>query len=141
MTPLSNEELTQIRERVEAAKSHGEGVGTLALGDVPKLLVEIDSLRAENSRLCPIGDMDTISTLQTDISYRDEVIAEQKAEIERLKQKQRKKEIISTIQGGGICPSCNVRLIGKANYCGKCGQRIGWGVYGGNVYDKEDDRV
>ena len=46
--------------------------------DIPALLAEVDALRAENSRLCPVGDLSTIETLRTDIAYRD-------AEIERLR--------------------------------------------------------
>lgn len=61
------------------------------------------------------------------------------AENERLSAKQIKKEITETLPGGGKCPSCDVRLIGKADYCGKCGQRIGWEVYGGNINDKEGE--
>ncbi len=56
--------------------------------------------------------------------------------IVNMRDKHRKKEIDKTIPGGGYCPSCEVKLYGKANYCGKCGQRIGWKVYGGNIYDK-----
>lgn len=51
--------------------------------DIPKLLEYIDELKAELSRLCPIADLDTITTLKTEIAYRDECIAELKAEIER----------------------------------------------------------
>ncbi len=44
-------------------------------------------------------------------------------------EKQVTKEVVVVMPGGGICPSCEVRLVGKANYCGKCGQKIGWGCY------------
>lgn len=39
------------------------------------------------------------------------------------------REVTKTRPGGGLCPNCDVRLIGKANYCGKCGQKVGWKVY------------
>lgn len=28
--------------------------------------------------------------------------------------------------GGGYCPSCEIKLWGKAEYCGKCGQSLDW---------------
>lgn len=56
----------------------------------------------------------------------DNLVMAMAQEIEELQEKQLKKEITQTILGGGKCPSCSVRLYGKANYCGKCGQRIGW---------------
>lgn len=39
------------------------------------------------------------------------------------------REVTKIMPGGGHCPNCDVRLIGKANYCGKCGQKVGWKVY------------
>lgn len=66
----------------------------------------------------------------------DNLVLAMAQEIEELREKQIKKEITEAILGGGKCPSCNVRLYGKANYCGKCGQRIGWRVYGGNIYER-----
>ena len=69
----------------------------------------------------------------------DNLVLAMAYEIEELREKQDKKEVTKTVPGGGKCPSCDVRLIGKANYCGKCGQRIGWKVYGGNIYDKGGD--
>jgi len=80
----------------------------------------------------PLVDIDALIRKEEVIN---EDIPKLLAEIERLRDKQIKKEITETIPGGGKCPSCDVRLIGKANYCGKCGQRIGWQVYGGNIYD------
>lgn len=71
----------------------------------------------------------------------DNLVLAMTNEIERLREKQTKKEITETVPGGGICPSCRVRLIGKAEYCGKCGQRIGWKVYGGNIYDRRGDEA
>lgn len=52
-------------------------------------------------------------------------------------EKQVIKQVTEKMPGGEKCPSCNVRLIGKANYCGKCGQRIGWKIQGGNLYDEQ----
>jgi len=54
-------------------------------------------------------------------------------------EKRVKKEVTNLSPGGGQCPSCDIRLMGKANYCGRCGQRVGWEVYGGNVYDKKEE--
>src|SRR5690625_3952480 len=80
---ITDAELSEIRERVEEAKSDGVGVGMLVLLEVPKLLAEIERLRAENDRLCPIGDLDTITTLRTEIEYRDDIIADKDGEIDR----------------------------------------------------------
>ena len=82
---ITDAELSEIRGRVEYAKAEGIGVGMLALRDVPKLLTEIDRLRAENDRLCPIGDLDTITTLRTEIEYRDDIIADKDGELERYR--------------------------------------------------------
>jgi len=51
-------------------------------------------------------------------------------------EKRVKIEVTDLKSGGGNCPSCSVRLIGKANYCGRCGQRVGWKALGGNIYDE-----
>lgn len=59
----------------------------------------------------------------------DQLVYAMFCEIERLRVKQTLREITDKIPGGGLCPSCKVRLIGKAKYCGKCGQRIGWKIY------------
>lgn len=42
---MTSEELDEILNRVEEAKSFGHGVGTLALGDVPKLVAEVKKMR------------------------------------------------------------------------------------------------
>lgn len=62
--------------------------------DIPALLALIDELYAENSRLCPIGDLDTITTLQTEIAYRDEIIAARDAEVERLRGREKRAEAL-----------------------------------------------
>ena len=55
--------------------------------DIPKLLAEIERLKSELSSLCPIGDLDVVTTLQVEKRYLTEVIAEKDAEIERLREK------------------------------------------------------
>lgn len=49
-------------------------------------------------------------------------------------EKQIVNEVTTTVPGGGNCPSCTMRLIGKANFCGECGQAIAW-----TVYDNQDN--
>lgn len=39
--------------------------------------------------------------------------------------------------GGGYCPSCEIKLYGKAKYCGTCGQRLDWG----ELLDEEFEMV
>lgn len=105
MPRLTEKELKSIRERAEAATPgpwggvddffvvEGDGViiGNLvarcekvedtefiahAREDIMDLLEYIEDLKAELSRLCPIGDLDTITTLKADIAHRDEYIKE-----------------------------------------------------------------
>ena len=97
---ITDAELSEIRERADKATEGVADYGTEVLSmrreiirqDVPKLLTEIDRLRAENVRLCPIGDLDTITTLRTEIEYRDDIIADKDGEIDR------QDEIISELE-------------------------------------------
>lgn len=124
---LSQEELTKIRERAEKATS---GVWRVDYG------------RTDNDRAITSDCYEMVCEYTTPwdaefIAHAREDIPKLLAEIERLRDKRTKMEITETLPGGGKCPACDVRLIGKANYCGKCGQRVGWKVYGGNVYDRD----
>jgi chaperonin cofactor prefoldin len=53
--------------------------------DIPKLLTEIERLRAENSSLCPIGDLEVITSLKVEKQYMAEQISELENEVERLR--------------------------------------------------------
>ncbi|WP_175637162.1 hypothetical protein [Oceanobacillus sojae] len=46
--------------------------------DIPKLIAEIESL-------CPIGDLDIVSSLRTEKDYLTDIIEEKDGEIERLR--------------------------------------------------------
>lgn len=53
--------------------------------DIPRLLAHIEAQQAQLSSLCPIGDLDAITSLQTEKEHMAEHIKVQQAEIERLK--------------------------------------------------------
>lgn len=90
---LTNANLTEIKKRVDKVAKGNLLVSLSALQtnnkvifeDVPALLAEVERLRNENSLLCPIGDLDVITSLRTEKSMYMEHIAELEAEVERLR--------------------------------------------------------
>lgn len=68
---LTQEEIEAIRERVEKAKEYGEGVGQLALRDIPKLLAEIERLRGQLTELiCAVYEYEPEGTALMDLAER-----------------------------------------------------------------------
>lgn len=83
---LTEDDLNGIKVRHKIAQK-GIKLTDSLLEDIPKLVSELERLRDENSRLCPIGDLDIITSLQTDKAYLNDIIKEKDAEIERLNRK------------------------------------------------------
>ncbi|MFE4202085.1 hypothetical protein [Aneurinibacillus aneurinilyticus] len=67
-----------------ASEEDAEFIATSRM-DIPRLLAHIEAQQAQLSSLCPIGDLDAITSLQTEKEHMAEHIKVQQAEIERLK--------------------------------------------------------
>src|SRR5690625_4190503 len=82
---MAEEELTDIERRVEEARQDGEGVGELALVDIPKLLAEIERWNRLHGEVLEIGRNIEIDRNTTEIEYR-EYVERTDAEIDRYRE-------------------------------------------------------
>lgn len=54
--------------------------------DIPKLLAEVGRLHSENASLCPIGDLEVVTSLKVEKQHMAERISELQRDVERLKE-------------------------------------------------------